>query len=388
MAVVTERGEGQEATPDRDGDRGVASAEAIRTPSGRNETRARAAESGTPSRAARMWEWFSRRRAMAKIRSESLPAWRANAQYRQLARISAELGQHAQGSLLESGKSDAVAAELYRESIYWALRALAHGHLRASGVETEPPLDGVERPRSASLEAEISTLWQSSDRELLLRTAGAPEVLSELESMVIAGSFSSFAELPLNRQASGAARLRAFASRLVEACDAPKDRLDRLWYERLLRLAMLFGTALVLVILALFVASQRERRSDLAAGKPWRASSQGYTACLSPQQSCERSSGYFFHTSEEDEPWLEIDLGASQNFSAVRVKNRTDCCRDRATPLIVEVSEDHERWKTVATRPSPFTSWRADFEPERARWVRLRAARRTILHLSEVRVLP
>jgi hypothetical protein len=382
MAGVTEPGRETEATRTRGDDR----TDAARAPNAVAFDRIDAAKPPPASRAGRAWEWLWRRRAMARVRRESLPAWRASEKLRQLARVTTHLAQLAEDPLLESGKSDAVAGELYRQSIYWALCALSTAP--PAGAAAALPLDGPDAPRSAARDTEVAAAWQRVDLDLMRRAAGGPEALARLEALVVESSFASLAAVPADEQERRIPLLRAFALQLIDACEAPRSALDRLWYERVLRLAMLLGIGLLLMAVVLSISGYRERSSDLAAGKPWRASSDGHPGCPSPQQSCAQSAGFFFHTAEEDQPWLEIDLGSPQTFSAVRVKNRTDCCRDRATPLIVEVSDNRQDWKTVATRPSSLTSWKAEFDSVQARYVRLRAARRTMLHLSEVRVLP
>ena len=70
----------------------------------------------------------------------------------------------------------------------------------------------------------------------------------------------------------------------------------------------------------------------------------------------------------------------------MRVDNRTDCCSERAVPLIVETSVDHLRWSEAARRIEDFTSWKTAFPARNARWVRLRVPRRTLLHLTGVRI--
>jgi hypothetical protein len=58
----------------------------------------------------------------------------------------------------------------------------------------------------------------------------------------------------------------------------------------------------------------------------------------------------------------------------------------RATPLVIEVSKDRQTWKAVARRDEAFELWSASFAATTTRWVRERAARRTFLHLREVRI--
>jgi hypothetical protein len=96
----------------------------------------------------------------------------------------------------------------------------------------------------------------------------------------------------------------------------------------------------------------------------------------------------FFITNEEDNPWLEIDLLASQQISRVEVANRRDFGADRAFPMIIELSVDGQKYFRVADRTEPFTVWKATFTPQQARYVRLKVTKRAILHLERVSVRP
>jgi hypothetical protein len=130
-------------------------------------------------------------------------------------------------------------------------------------------------------------------------------------------------------------------------------------------------------------------RSDLAAGKPWQASSAYYLpGCESPKQDCPGDKTYFVHTNQENEPWLELDLQSAKKMSSALVVNRTDCCIDRVVPLVFEVSDDHKRWREVARSRAPFREWKPTFAPVSARWVRLRVPRFSMLHLKRVQIFP
>jgi hypothetical protein len=115
-----------------------------------------------------------------------------------------------------------------------------------------------------------------------------------------------------------------------------------------------------------------------------------YTAlpgCPSPAQDCTESPFYFIHTQDDDKPWLEIDLGSKQRIVGAIIKNREDCCADRAVPLVLAVSNDHRTWKEVARRKDVFGTWSPTFAPVSARWVRVQVQRRSSLHLSRVSIL-
>jgi hypothetical protein len=153
---------------------------------------------------------------------------------------------------------------------------------------------------------------------------------------------------------------------------------------------------LVLVAVTVFVTGvtpfvPRGLSIDLAKGKPWRASSV-LAECHPEQLTCGNGrTSIFFHTKDEPEPWVEIDLGSSTRFGEVVVHNRRDGDRfvlDRAVPLLLEAGDDQKTWRLLGRRDESFGEWTARFEPMTARYVRLRSPRTTMLHLDSVEVHP
>lgn len=122
---------------------------------------------------------------------------------------------------------------------------------------------------------------------------------------------------------------------------------------------------------------------NLAFGRPWVASSTypGWSAHGTIGAPTEKP---FFHTQLEGAPWVTIDLGATRRFSIVKLVNREDCCKTRAVPLHLEVSEDGNRWAILARRDAPFQTLRWRLRTVNARFVRLRVDRSSYLHLTDV----
>lgn len=266
------------------------------------------------------------------------------------------------------GSADAIACELYRQSIFWALVA---GRGGGPGSELRVAED------------ELTALWESAEPELLKHAAGDEQQLEVLGRVLPGATFVTFAQLEPEQSSDLGWRLRRFAEALFESLSETQRRVDALWFQRTVRL-----TGFVIVCVALLVGVwylPRLLENDLASGKPWRASSVGYSGCVSPEQHC--GTGFFFHTALEANPWVEIDLGKTRSFSRVRIRNRTDCCRERAVPLTVKVSKDGKTFREVGRQEDVFTVWTAVFKPVSARYVRVQAARRTQLHLNEVAVL-
>jgi len=277
---------------------------------------------------------------------------------------------------------DAIACELSRESVYWALLALREH----SPKSPENPADSSAGGPDAEA---LSTLWSETDRELLDRAAGGVGEAERLRAELLDKSFAHFAELDLAQQAAAAPRLHAFAERLIEPLAVPQHRQERVWVARV---QLLLAALVVLVVLGFFGKSLKERYDltrDLATTATWKASSL-YPECWcdSPAQSCEKCPNFFFHTEQEDHPNIVFDLHGVHSLSAVVVENRRDCCAERGLPLIVQVSTDEKHWKTVATRRDEFTTWRANFPTEQARWVKLSVGNRNFLHLAAVHLLP
>jgi hypothetical protein len=173
---------------------------------------------------------------------------------------------------------------------------------------------------------------------------------------------------------------------LARKLDSVQALVDRVWLQRLVRVGgLLLGIAAVAAAV-MWHRDWSEQQNDLGRGKAWAVSSAYDINCPSPAR-CEKDKGYFFHTFEDASPWFELDLGRPTQFSAVRVVNRPDL-PERAVPLIIEVSNDQKTWREVSRRTKGFSSWKASFSPVKARYVRARIGRRSLLHLRDFRVLP
>jgi hypothetical protein len=123
---------------------------------------------------------------------------------------------------------------------------------------------------------------------------------------------------------------------------------------------------------------------DLARGRPWTVSS-AYPGHDSSGLGPSSSKPLFFHTTLSDHPFIEIDLGDKHLIRSVLIRNRADCCAERAMPLNVEVFVG-QGWRLVAQRRSPFSVWEHDVQPVRARRVRIRLAGTGYLHLKRISV--
>lgn len=327
----------------------------------------------------RVLEWFWRGSALAELEAELAKDPRA-IEYERRARAAADLAAR---TLSPDGRgdgdaSDATVCDLYRQAAYWAL-------LRLEMVAHAP--DAAAEAKAADLPP-VSAVFARADPTLLATVAGSPEAALEMQRELGTDSFLSFVALSAETRGRLARRARDFVGELVLVMAQQERARDALLFGRLVRIGLLVMMLGAVVLVILRAGEFVERRRDLAQGKSWRASSSMSVGCQSPAQVCSESLNFFFHTTDEDKPWVQIDLGRPERFSRVRVVNRKDCCADRAVPLLLEVSKNGSDWKEVARQPATFTNWLATFAPVDARWVRLRADRRTMLHLAQVRVLP
>ncbi len=96
-----------------------------------------------------------------------------------------------------------------------------------------------------------------------------------------------------------------------------------------------------------------------------------------------------FHSSNDGDPWLAIDLGRIVNIREVRALGRSDCCYDQSVPLAFEASSDGSHFRRVAVRTESFSQsepWSIEPRSLAARFVRFHTLRDSVLVLSEVQV--
>lgn len=336
------------------------------------------------SRAKLTWEWIWRGGALAD-KKKSLRELGARALVlaqrahgaADLALNSAELARTAEaarGALVASAPleslADASTSDLYRQSAYWSLCALA---------ATADPQAGTTYNEG---------IWDTLDEQLLTAAAGKDRV-EALRAALRAGSFIYFAELPASEQAALCQGLRKLAESLIVKVDQPARGVQKILRQRAIRMGLLLCVLGAAGFGLVSLQRAREARNDLALSATWTtSSSMPGGGCTSPAQQCAESPGFFFHTMEEKNPWIEFDLGSEREISAVVLESRPDCCAGRGIPISVDISEDHKTWKSVARQDTDFKTWRASFSTSKARYVRLQAQKVTYLHLNRVRILP
>jgi hypothetical protein len=300
-----------------------------------------------------MREWLLRSETMREARvAADAPAGRRRAQAQ--AQLLAELARRVAEPVdaLPTGSYAAAQLALCRDATYWALVAMQPSD------EDPPPAD-------------LATLWERAPAERLELAAGGRDEADSLRRTLVDGAPA----YSLDTTDALAARARRFIKFLVADLDAPRRRIERLAMQRWTRLGLLA----MAVLLIGYGARVLTRGPNLVEGKPFRTSSD-YAACQ-PPGTCE---GIFFHTQQENNPWVEFDLGAPRAMKRIEVTNRLDCCEDRAAPLVVEISSDRTTWTEVARRDTEFAIWKTSFPRTTGRYLRLRVPRPTQFHLKEV----
>jgi hypothetical protein len=304
-----------------------------------------------PAVLSRASEWVLRRNALRQARAAVVPRGdrrdRALCQARLLLEVERQVAEPA--GRLPPGSRATVRLGLMRDAASWALAA--------------------GRPTDAGEPADLADAWRGADPERLRRAAEGDT--SVLERALIDGAGPA----RLDRTAAEADQARAFVEALVAEMDVPRRRVAIVVANRWLRIGLV---ALVVVALAWGIHAL-SLGPNLLKGKPYRTST-AWTGC-SADAGCQ---ALLFHTDPEFNPWVEFDLGAPKKFHRLEVGNRTDCCSERAVPLVAEISNDRVSWQEIGRRENDFANWTATFPPKTARYLRLRVARHSTLHLKDV----
>jgi hypothetical protein len=211
--------------------------------------------------------------------------------------------------------------------------------------------------------------WESRSNRLYRRAASALAALGPTEKGDAPGEAAEWGGVA--KQALGQAQrpYRAFAAGLAVLA------------------AEVAAGACLLVLLACAVSLDLRHRllpRDLAKGMPWIVRD-GDSRILFQGDGPSADFVHLFHTENIENPSLQIDLGAEHVIRSIRVDNRSDCCKERALPLNVEIY-DGSTWRLIAQRRSYFTTWSYDVEPVSARLVRIRRPGRNFFHLKRVSI--
>jgi hypothetical protein len=320
------------------------------------------AATGRTSRGRSVLEWFWRGRALARARAEAGKIAGDEMDLLRRARTDLDLARRA---LAQEGSPSCccAAADLFRQAAYWALLA------RATDLGRPSP----------------QALWAAASERALLEAAAGPDDLASIQPLFESG-FVDLADRPPAEQCAAAEQLDRFAGRLLVIARQPLVEVEEVKIQRFFGTSLLVACAVAALMIAMVCVRLITRRPNLAAGKPWTASSE-FAKCHPENGECGGTpTEIFFHTKSEDNPWLEYDFGSPLGFSSLTIVNRQDYGPERSVPLVVEVSNDRKTYTEVARRTDVFSAWRPKFAPQQARYLRLRVPRVSFLHLESVEV--
>jgi hypothetical protein len=335
---------------------------------GDNEARSgeQPAAKSAPNALSKLWnsrfvDWILVRKDLARARAAAAELRPEQREFLRRAKLALELGEvaFAPGNAVRSGSTAPLAVNLFRQSVYWALL--------------------VQRAQSAGSSPE--QLWAETDRSLLQSVAGNESEYAYFTT-AMRSTFIELAEGTEEAQRAGAVKLRRGAQRLI------KDAQRIIWFLAWTKLKRVVRVVLAVLIPTVAIVWLWPAKTDLAKGATFRLSSIG-VECHPEKSECGGvKTDILFHTRLEPDPWFEYDFGVPVAFSSLTIKNRSDYGPERAVPLVVEVSNDDKSFKEVARRESSFATWRPSFTTQRARYLRLRIARESMLHLEAIKVHP
>jgi hypothetical protein len=300
------------------------------------------------------WEWIFRSAALRKARAGVVDSGASRGRASRQARLLLEVARRVAEPVerFPPGSRTAVLLSLYRDAAYWAL------------VATGPDDGGAP--------SDLGTLWAEYPPDALLRAASDPASLDAIKR-----SFDVSPSGALETAPEDATRARAFVQALLGELEGPRRRVERVLLQRWTRL-MLIPVAVLALALGI---RQLTLGPNLAAKKPFRTSS-SWPGCAS-DPGC---MAQLFHTEPQNHPWVEFDLLKPTKIQRIEVTNRSDCCSERAVPLVAEVGMDQVNWTPISRRDADFSSWTINFPPRTARYVRLRVAGHSTFHLKDVAI--
>jgi len=305
--------------------------------------------------------WFLVRDELREAEAEAAQYSVEQREYLRRARLALELGElaFAPGNAVRAGSTAPLATNLFRQAIYWALLA----------------------ERAAPEPISPERLWAETDRSILQTVAGNDSELAYLTT-VMNSTFIELAAGTDEAQRASAVHLRRAANRMV-------TKAQRfLWRVEWAKLKRAAHWALLALVPVVAVIALWPTKVDLARGTPWHTSSI-WIECHPEKSDCGGTrTDILFHTKNEQDPWFEYDFGTPLAFSSLTIQNRSDFGPERAVPLVVEVSNDDQSFTQIARRDDSFATWKPSFPTQRARYLRLRVARESMLHLEAVKVHP
>jgi hypothetical protein len=260
-----------------------------------------------------------------------------------------------------------------REALRLGLRAW---FLR-SGVE--PTEVSVSRARQTALPADAPL------RAALEKLS--PADTERLDGVLADRTSRALLDLTEAERTGVALQMRELGASVIGNLASQAERTARVRVKRGLRWLAVGVVVAAVVGGVAFALRSANKPPNVARGKPVTLSSYHKPEQYGPEKLTDGDFSTFGgHTKPEDNPWAQIDLGAVHTVRHIVVTNRQDKWKQRAVPMLIEVSADGKAFTEFAQREEAFDSWDATGAPTPARYVKLTVQKRTELHLTEVEV--
>ncbi len=309
------------------------------------------------------WEWFWGREALARAKKEQASWTKATNEATVHAQIAYEAAERVfyPTEPFVTGEPTPMALPLYQQAAHFALCALTDS--------------GPDEP--------VDRLLDKAPAEILADAKSADLDSQRLKEWLVEKSTASLWDLPADDQRVHVERLKTVTHAWIARLEQRQKAVANVLLRRIIRTGLLALMLVVVIASTSLWVREKLRPPNLAIGKPFVTSSAWGT--LGTQGVVPAApEPFFFHTSEEQNPWIEIDLQSDQDIVAFDVLNRKDCCKDRAVPLIAEGSTDRVTWQELARAPAVFSTWNMKIAKTKLRYFRLRIGRANSLHLSHV----
>ena len=231
--------------------------------------------------------------------------------------------------------------------------------------------------------------WENLRKVPIIQEAwnnlSAVQVSALVESLGSNGDYAT-ANLPLPQRKSFALGLHNFVKTLADPLEFEANRLGRALFARYVRVVIAAVGVIVIASAVINWLGARFEKPNIALHRPVEVSSQYPGAGEDHALLVDGDrTNLGFHTNCEGPQFVIIDLGAAHKFNKVVVYNREEY-PERAIPLYLEVSTDHQNYKQLAVKKESFDKWVASGLGAEGRYLRLRNTPPNCFHLAEVEV--
>ena len=230
--------------------------------------------------------------------------------------------------------------DLFARHLGRAVKALTIGDALADPIRPSQRDVGVDAALAVYAQGLLWALTIDADQAAPTSleqawTTAAPDLLAAAaDEAAIRSARAALARSPLRRaemtdaeQEGDLGAVRTVLRGLIRALRQRQPSRARLSVRRWVRGGLVAVVAIAAVSVLALVATRLLRGRDLAAGKPWIASS--------IEQGCEVNTGIcqgqavdlLVHTRQEESPWVRVDLTSPQRVSSILEESSRACQR-------------------------------------------------------------